>query len=211
MTDTYVSPDALIADAMRPDDAPDPEFADMLDRVRSEPWEITGRRSAEWCIARARQAQEECAAATEPARVQIEALQARIDVLTEFIAKEETRRDHDVAFFTGHLTAWLRKLRRKDLDDGIDPDKATKSIRLAGGSVTSRAGRDRVEIDDGNILCGWAFGHDDVPGVRGIAEAVPKVDQRKLRAYIKATGEVPPGVTLTPAAEDDRSYGVDIK
>lgn len=208
MTDTHVSPDAVIADALIPDGAPDyaPGTGHYPEPDESV-WQIDGRRTAEWALAKVRAAHQGYADATAPAREAIDILQARIDELSEFIAREGEQRDHTVGFFTGHLTAWLRRLRRKDLDDGIAPDKATKSMKLAGGTVASRAGQDRVDVTDAIELCEWA---DSTEG-EDFAMWVPKVDQRKLRAYITESGEVPPGVTVIPASEDDRSYRVDIK
>lgn len=217
MTD-LAEPDRVIADRLRPPEAPDPDDLihetvdpDTGDIIRAyavddAPWEIDGRRTAEWAVAKIRAAHAEFADTTAPAREAIAALRYRADELQEFIDAQGARRDRTVDFFESKLTGWLRRLRRKDLDDGIDPDKATKSIKLAGGTVWSRAGTDRIDVTDPEAVSEWAtsaYG-DDVAFVRHEL----RVDKSNVWAHIKETGEIPPGVAVKRATEEDRPDGV---
>lgn len=195
---TVVSADELLADALRPDDAPDVNDPDS-------PWEITGHKTADWAVNQIRAAHAQFARETVHLRDAREALEKRLAELDEHIAARARHRDHTVDFFEAHLKAWTRRQRLDEIAADVDPDKAVKSVPLAGATVKSRAGQDRIDVLDAAEVVEWAAVHDAVE----VAWREPKVDGRKLRSWVRSTGVVPAGVMVEPAGEDARTYWVD--
>lgn len=188
------SPDDVITEALRPADVD-----------RDEPWQVRDQQAADWAAAKMRQAHERCATETESTRKAIEALEARAAEYRMWVEAREAARDRDISFFTGALIDWLRRERRAEIESGVHPDKAVKSKRVLGGVVKSRAGTDQLDVLDAYLLAA-DFSIDDY----GIVEFEPRIDRRNLRAYIRDTGEIPPGVAFEPATEDDRTYVVEV-
>ncbi len=160
------------------------------------PWEVTDRGGAEWAIAKIRQARRTWDEETFAARASIDALDAEQDRLQAFIEARTVERKQSVSFFESKLTAWLRRLRAED---------GTTSVKLTGGTVKSRAGRDRVELWEAADIADQAA-RDGLD----YAEYVPKVDKAKLLKHMKATGEKVPGADLIQPTEDDVTYSVEV-
>jgi phage host-nuclease inhibitor protein Gam len=75
---------------------------------------------------------------------------------------------------------------RRELDD-------VRTIELPHGVIRSTARPQRVQVDDEQTVADWA--KDTLPDV---VSWRPRIDKRALSAYVRASGEVPPGVTLVP-------------
>jgi hypothetical protein len=188
-------PEAIVAEALAPPDLPD-EFDGAA------PWRITGRNTAEWAVAKMREADERFAEAAAPAQDAIRALEAKVAELREFIDAEARKRDHTVGFFKGHLIDWGRRERAARIEAGEKPDRV-RSFRLAGGLVKSTKARDRVDVVTAEHLVSWA-----VTEAPEVASLIPDVDHTALQRYIAATGLIPPGVEVTTATEDERTWDV---
>jgi phage host-nuclease inhibitor protein Gam len=69
-----------------------------------------------------------------------------------------------------------------------------KTIRLAHGTIKERMGRDKVDIADIDVF-------SKVGAKYGLLRTYPEREEPDLNAvlaYIKRTGEIPPGVVLIP-------------
>jgi hypothetical protein len=188
------SPEDIIADALRPDTHERPTDVEIGTGWN---WEISDTRAADWAIAKIRQEHRACDDETFTARVAIDALDAERARLAAFVADREEQRDRTCSFFEGKLTAYLRLLR-------LDDPKRT-SLKLSGGTIKSRAARDRVEIDDLERVA-------EIAAVEGFdfGTFVPQVNKVELLKHIKATGDVPDGARLIVATDDDRTFTVEV-
>lgn len=69
-----------------------------------------------------------------------------------------------------------------------------KTLELPHGTIRSRTTtRPTVIVDDYSAVLAWAG--DVLPDV---VQQIPRIDKRALSAYVHASGELPPGVTLVP-------------
>lgn len=96
-------------------------------------------------------------------------------------------------------TVWIRA-QLADLFRFIPTGKA-KSVRLLAGTIGTRHHAARLSVTDPAAVLTWAA----VTGREGafsrvVTETVP--DRKALEAYALATGEVPDGCELVPAADD---------
>lgn len=177
MSADLLTPDDVVAAALRPADAPDDSQV-----AGEQPWEIDDRGGAEWAVAKMRQEHRSYLADVAPTLTAIDALRDEIERLEGFVEDRKARRDNALAYFEARLTGWLRDLQRDD--------PKIKSVRLAGGVVKSTAGRERVVIDDPDV---FVFAHgDDSPFVRVKREPALKA----VLDHVKACGEVPEGAQL---------------
>lgn len=172
-----------------PDETPDDGDLD------SSPWRVTDERSAEWSLMRIRVAHATARRRTEAARDLLAEYEASATALRQTIA--EIKRPHDRT--ADHFIALLQDWHRRVLVE--DPKSTT--IKLGAGLLKSRAGRDKVEVDDEEAVATAAEA-----GQADYAAWVPKPNKVKLLAHIKATGEIPPGARLVKATEDDRAFEV---
>lgn len=198
-----VTPDELLADAIRPDGAPAGPYADRPD----DPWEVTGTRTAEWAMQMIRAAHARFVDRTEGAFDRIRWHEEQIAELRGFVDSRAAERDGTVGFFEGKLIGWLRRIRAAEIGKGVPDKYQTKSVPLPGGVVKSRAARPRVDIVDVDAFVEWAESTDDAAG---LVRRVPKPDLRGLRSYVRVSGEAPPGVEWVEASEDDRAYAVEV-
>lgn len=201
MTQFYDDPASIVIDmaelALRPDGAPDDAT------LGDQPWRIDDEDTAAWALTKIRKARQTARRRNAAAVALIAEHQAAIDELTaNVIVPNDRDADRTVEFFTAALTDWHR---RQWLADDDPKHRTTNSIRLAGGILTSRAGRDRVEVDDEAALAEIA----DAEGL-DFAAYVPKADKVKLMRWIRQTGEVPRGARLVRATDDDRTWKVEL-
>lgn len=180
-----LTPEDVVERSLRPVEAP----ADT-----DAPWEIEDRSGASWAMSKIRQAHVSYDLDTADTRTAIDALRAEADRLQETVDRRAKERDSTVAFFSGKLTDWLRRLREQDPD--------TTSVKLPGGRVRSRAGVRKAIVDAEQIERLAEFAHN-------VEAPLVKVEPRKkaILDYVKATGEVPPGVTVE---QGERTYTVDL-
>lgn len=158
------------------------------------PWEIQDRGAAAWAVSKIRQAHHTYDVDTIDARNAIDALRAEADRIQEQVDARAKDRDHTVEWFTAHLTDWLRRLR--------EDDPEVKSVKLPGGTVKSRAGREIVTYEDAEAVARYADEHG-----LDFAAWEPAVDKGPLLRHVKATGEAPPGVAVE---RTDTTYSVDL-
>jgi phage host-nuclease inhibitor protein Gam len=89
-----------------------------------------------------------------------------------------------IAWHEAPLISYARM--RRETDD-------VRTLELPHGVIRSTARPQRVQVDDEQTVADWA--KDTLPDV---VSWRPRIDKRALGAYVRASGEVPPGVTLVP-------------
>lgn len=192
MTDPLSTPEDIVAGAIEwntPD--LDDELAEW-DTPQKPPWRIEDQHSADWVFAKMRAEHRAFDDDTEHIAIAIDALNAEKARLQAHVDRRATRRDRKVYYLEGRLTEWLSRRWR---EDGV------KSVRCAGGIVKSTKARDKVEIVDEDAAASPGF-------AQGWATTVVQFNKPELMRHIKATGELPPGVTLNVADDDDRAFTV---
>jgi phage host-nuclease inhibitor protein Gam len=71
-----------------------------------------------------------------------------------------------------------------------------KSRELLGGTVGFRSSGEKVAVTDPGSVIAWAQEkHLDLLDLK------PKIDKKALDRFVLTTGEIPPGVDVTPATE----------
>lgn len=164
-----------------------------------EAFRIDGDRLANWALGKLAAAQAE----DDRLRQLAEAERARV---TEW--EDDARRAvrHDIDFFTGKLIDYRRQLE-------ADDPKLPRTYKLPGGSITVRAGRDRLTVTDEAALVEWALEHPEMgalsmkPLTSKLAD-LPRVvfeDEGPGCVIDTTTGAAIPGVVVTPGQP---TYGV---
>lgn len=110
--------------------------------------------------------------------------------LIDFWLAEETRRlQPQIEFFTNLLVAWHQEVLEQAFEEaGGDWSKVRgKTRRLPSGNVSARLSPMTVEVDDDVFL---PAAPDELVRVKR------EPDKVAIREHVKATGEIPPGVTV---------------
>lgn len=77
-----------------------------------------------------------------------------------------------------------------------------KSVTLEAGTLGARSKPMRVTVEDKEaFLAWWHDGREDLDGLVRV-KVVEEPALKDLRDYVEATGEVPPGCTVVPEAEE---------
>lgn len=157
-----------------PDDTHDPANAAN---------EVDARLRCDWHLRKLAAIRAELATVDAVYRAELDRLQARHTI----------RRDRLAAAAAWHetpLTSYA--LMRRDRDD-------VKTLELPNGAIrTTRRKTPKVTVDDEVALAAWAaLAHDPVPVIATWRSELV-IDKRALTTYVADSGEVPPGVTVTP-------------
>jgi len=159
---------------LRPADPPDD--ADL----EASPWTVTDEDTAAWAIVKIRIATEAAARRNAPALALIAEHEAEIASLRATVEANDARAQHDVDWFTIHLTRWHRERYEADTDP---KHRTTTSIDLPGGVLTSRQTPGKVlSVADPEAL------------PEGLRRVKVEPDRKAITAWVKSTGEVPEGV-----------------
>jgi len=175
---------------------PNPNMSDMerdlLDVLQpdtyeaAEAWQPTTIDEVDWCAQKAAEADREYREAVAAANRQREKIDA-------WLADAKTKRDDRVNFFEMHAVGFLQRHRQAELDRGVKPEKLTKTLKLASGSVQARQGWDTFNVTDEAAAIKWAEANDSP--VLVVKRSVSKTE---IARHVKATGEMPDGVEIVP-------------
>ncbi len=136
-------------------------------------WRVTDAGSADWALRRIADAEKAQRAAIALAEQQIAQVNA-------WLEGETAKTQRTIDFFTGHLADYHRDL--------LAADPKAKTISLPHGKLVSRVTPDRVEVDEAEVAA--------LPD--GMKRVKVEPDKKAILAHVKATGELPVGVTLIP-------------
>ncbi len=162
-------------------------------------WRITDIQSANWAAMKVRKAR----AAKAAAKAEFEGF---VDAARYWLDECSKEYDRDIAFFEGHLQAWLE--REIAADDSKRP-KQSRSLPC-GVTVKRTAGRERVDVFAEDDFIQWAIdtGRTDLIKTK---HTPSKVDIAGLTQhdgqFVTEDGEIVPGVTVVRG--EDR-YSVDV-
>ena len=141
------------------------------EHVEKEVFQVSDQQSAEWTvrkIAEHRKRQKEVD----------ELLQAELFRLKQWAQKEMEKEENNIAYLESLLMPWAQE--------------QGKSISLPSGRVRFRKVPDKFIYDDQAIIT-WAKQH--LPEAVRIKE---EPDKAAIKAHVKATGELPDGLTIEP-------------
>jgi phage host-nuclease inhibitor protein Gam len=146
-------------------------------------WTPPDIRAVEWCLEQIGQAEAERA----EIRAQMDAACAVIEKRgTSIIDKSERRAEWFLS-----LVETYAKTHRDEFVRG-----KLKSRELLGGTVGFRSSGEKVAVTDPGSVIAWAQEkHLDLLDLK------PKIDKKALDRFVLTTGEIPPGVDVTPATE----------
>lgn len=175
-----------------PDDPPGAVWSGAIERPSECPETLDGNADAEpvtdlteanWHlrkIARAIQHRNELAAVYD---AEMERLRLR------WLTRLE-RIEADIAWHTAPLESYMQMRMRED--------PKLRTLDLPHGAIKARVGKEpTIKVDDDDAVLAWAG--DTLPDLIE-EETIRKVVRKVLVAYVKASGEIPPGVTVTPPA-----------
>jgi phage host-nuclease inhibitor protein Gam len=145
---------------------------------QSEGFVVDSLEKAEWCLRKLAKLAQEDAEDEAMAQREIQRIQAWLEA-------RKKPRQQSREFFEEHL----RRFHEKLLQD--DP-KRNKTVKLPHGTLKARKLPDKWEYDEQAIL-EWAKANARIEFIRVKAEP----DKQAIKQYVKETGEVPPGVTVT--------------
>lgn len=114
---------------------------------------------------------------------------ARIETsrIMDWLTGENDNLDKECSFFEFLLREYFNTLRQDD--------PKLKTLKLPHGSLKMRAQQPEFAYDD-DLLLPWA--KDNLPEAVVVKESTSKT---MIKDYLKETGEVIPGVTVTPRPE----------
>lgn len=143
--------------------------------ARQEPWEITDEGKAAWAVDKVLAARERL---------------ARIKAACQAMIAEAEREAEDTeALFKPQLEAWAR----------ANPPRKGKTIKLMTGALAFRIVPGGPRVTDADAVIAWARAEGVESALR--VKEVVSVDAAGLRAYVEASGDLPPGVDLVEARE----------
>ncbi|WP_067924803.1 host-nuclease inhibitor Gam family protein [Alicyclobacillus shizuokensis] len=134
---------------------------------------------AEWCMRKLAKIHQQDMADEELAQHEIERIQAWLQ------ARKETRQRSREYF-----EEKLRQYHQRLLDE--DP-KGNRTVKLPHGTLKARKLPDKWDYDDQTII-EWAKANQSMSLIRIKYEP----DKKLIKEYVKTTGELIPGVTITP-------------
>lgn len=114
----------------------------------------------------------------------MEAAQAEIDRVKDWLKKENESIDSTIFFFEGLLREYFFKIK--------EADPKLKTIKLPHGQLKLRAQQPEYSYDEDKLIP-WA--KDNLPDAVQIKEQLLK---GPIKTYVKETGEVLPGLTIEP-------------
>ena len=117
--------------------------------------------------------------------------QAEIDRIMKWRVSEDDKLQQEMSFFEYLLMGYFQECRKAD-------DKL-KTIKLPHGSLKMRAQQPEYAYPPEEDMVVWAEanGDDDLQ----LVITKKTVDKTKLKAYIKETGDIPNGLTITDRPE----------
>ena len=136
-------------------------------------WRVTDAGSADWALRRIAEKRGHLAEIEEHA-------DEVIAQVTAWLEGERQREEPRIEFFASLLADYHRDL--------LAADPKAKTVHLLNGKLVARQTPDRVEVDESKV-----------PTLPLEFQRVKiEADKKALLAHIKATGELPNGVTLVP-------------
>ena len=115
-------------------------------------------------------------------RQNLEAAQAEIDRINNWMESENGKLDQEIQFFEALLESYFYRLREED--------PKLKSLKLPHGTLKLRKQQPKFEYDEDKLLP-WV--KENLVSALVIKESVSKTT---VKDYIKETGEVVPGVEV---------------
>lgn len=144
-----------------------------------ETFRVTDLGSAIWCTLKLRHIRAQEAAIRTEAAAEIARIQAWVDRATKPLAE-------DAQYFESLLTAYHAQ--------ELERDPHLKSIPLPGVTLRSRALPDKVEVVDEAIAIAAA----KAAGYLSMVRVKEEISKTEVVRHLKETGEVIPGITVTP-------------
>ena len=139
-------------------------------------FEITDKAGAAWALRKMSKVQAKIAETNAAAEAEIKLTQAWRD-------KENGKLELEIDFFTYLLDTYFRRCQVED--------PKLKTLKLPHGSLKMRAQQPEFTYDDEPLLA-WA--KESLPTAVVVKESVAK---QPVKDWIKETGEVPAGVTIS--------------
>lgn len=167
----------------------DPENPSTWDPA-SAPWTVTDDSEAEWALAKLQRAKSEVRNIERRAQAEVD----RISAWHERTARGPLR---DVEFFTGHLRRYYEKVV---VAGGLYGK--SKSYNLTNGTLSTRAGSEKVEVVDEAACLDFAEGNGRVE----LLNIKTTPNKPAIKKALKA-GEQIPGVELV---RSDDSFSVEV-
>lgn len=176
---------------------PDVDPGDLGDEAR-EAWRIDGTRTADWAARKLARARRRIQSARTIAEAEIRAI-------TEWLQHETRDNERDARFFEAKLQEWH--------EDQLIAGEEGKTIRLPAATLSIRAGRTHVEVDDEEALTQWLEEHLDRPDEaldytvkprlsvlsKRFAAKVDKVEPGEYPLVDPSTMEILPGARIVRA------------
>jgi phage host-nuclease inhibitor protein Gam len=151
---------------------------EQQEEVQSDRFVVDSMEKAEWCMWKLAKLAQEDAEDEAMAQREIERIQAWLEA-------RKKPRQQSREFFEEHLRQFHQRLLQDD-------PKGNKTVKLPHGTLKARKLPDKWEYDDETII-EWAKANARIELIRVKAEP----DKQAIKQYVKETGEVPPGVTVT--------------
>ena len=107
------------------------------------------------------------------------------------------RFDNEIARLMARSDTVLNRIQRREewhyvALNSYYRSKGEKRVVLANATLSNIKGRDRVEVNDMDALILWTT----IENVGGLLREKVEPDKAAIQAYIKKTGEIPPGTNL---------------
>jgi phage host-nuclease inhibitor protein Gam len=148
------------------------------EQERSEGFVVDSLEKAEWCLRKLAKLAQEDAEDEAMAQREIERIQAWLEA-------RKKPRQQSREFFEEHLRRFHQRLLEED-------PKGNKTVKLPHGTLKARKLPDKWEYDEQAIV-EWAKVNARIELIRIKEEP----DKQAIKEYVKMTGEVIPGVTVT--------------
>ncbi len=140
-------------------------------------YQIDTKDQAIWALKKMAKLQAEKKGNEDAAQIEIERVQA-------WLTEENEGIDRRISFFESLLREYHVKI--------LETEPKKKTIKLPYGALKMRAQQPEYEYSEDELLP-WV--KDNLPDALVVKESVAK---STVKTYIKETGEVVPGVTITP-------------
>ena len=144
------------------------------------PYEISDQSGAIWALREIKMIEQRRQEAKETAMNEA-------DKIMKWYEQVSQKADNEREYFDGLLLGYMNRLRQED--------PKLKTVKLPGGELRVRKQQPRFEYDDEAVMA-WA--EQWLPQVIQTKRAISRQD---VKQYIKDTGEVVPGVTVSDAPD----------
>jgi len=148
--------------------------------AHQRPYEITDQSGAIWALRKIKLIEQRRQEAKETAM-------SEADKIMKWYEQVSQKADRDREYFDGLLLGYMNRLRQ------VDPK--LKTVKLPGGELRWRKQQAKYEYDD-DVIMAWA--EQCLPEVIQTKRTISRQD---VKQYIKETGEVVPGVTVSDAPD----------